>query len=285
MKDGQRKRAGWLGSQLALYFFKDCRVMYKMALARCPRKRSQVNKHISLSPAVFIMLFVYVLFGLTMVSCGLQNVPFYDAPDFSSYGSNAFVLRHSGNISESTGSSVFRGYEIFYHIYSDEPDAISDQGILLGLANNMVGQGGTGDPDSFVSYATSLGFARIRLKPLSITDSDSLPLIKPIEADCDYYLTLPTDSDWYINSSIDPTPIYVSRSLLSARSVDKLSFFRRASYQDGDADYNYNTSNPPSGSSLYFVLFAVGYGINTEDLSENYGAPKVIPVVTYLPGA
>ena len=260
MKDGQRKRAGWLGSQLALYFFKDCSVMHN---------------------TTSIILLACVLFGLVTVSCGLQDIPFYYAPDFS-YGSNVFTLSDSGNVSESTGSSVFLGYEIFYRVYQTEDAADNDRQVLSDWAGRVGAESNALDPDDFVQKATyERGFVRIRHKSDTIA-----PLIKPTESNATYYLHIATVSDdWYFDQDDSTTldDIKVCRTLDTTTSADRLSFYKLSNYKAGDPDYDDGTTDPGSGP-LYFVFFAVGYWTNTDDLSSHFGAPTVITeVVQYTP--
>ena len=256
--------------------------MYKMTAARCPRKKPQVNKHISLSPAVFIMLFVCVLLGLTMVSCGLQDIPFYYAPNFS-YGGNVFILSDSGNISGSTSTSLFYGYEIFYRVYQTEDAAETKRQQLSDWADTVGAESSALDPDIFVERATGLGFVRIRHK------SDTVPpliAIAPTDSNASYYLHIPavSDTDWYFDQDDSTTAddIKVCRTLANTTSNNKLSFYKLSNYEAGDPDYD-GTTNPSSGP-LYFVFFAVGYWTSTDDFSSHYGAPTVISeVVRYTP--
>ena len=231
---------------------------------------------------ISIILLACVLFGLVTVSCGLQDIPFYYAPYFS-YGSNVFTLSDSGNVSESTGSSVFLGYEIFYRVYQTEDAADNDRQVLSDWAGRVGAESNALDPDDFVQKATyERGFVRIRHKSDTIA-----PLIKPTESNATYYLHIATVSDdWYFDQddSITHDDIKVCRTLDSttSASADKLSFYKLSNYEAGDPDYD-GTTDPGSGP-LYFVFFAVGYWTNTDDLSSHFGAPTVITeVVQYTP--
>jgi len=240
---------------------------------------SRFDRSLGLTGAVLAVLVGCLLLGL--LGCGLQDVPYFGPPIFS-YETGVFKLSDSGNVSASTSTSIFRGYEIFYRVYSEESSANTDLQSLTTWAN-LVTESATMDPDTFFVNAQDLGFVRIRRQSDSAAPLINL-LIEQSDSSQSFLLNIPSNSNWYINPERDESSqTIVGRTLASTTSTTKLSFYELSNYEVGDQDYD-GISNPLSGSSLYFVFFAVGYWTSTEDLSEHYGAPTVIPqVVTYMP--
>ena len=231
---------------------------------------SGFDRSLGLTGAVLAVLVGCLLLGL--LGCGLQYDPYFGPPIFS-YETGVFELSDSGNFSASTSTFIFRGYEIFYRVYSSESTAISDQAYLSNFAASVTNESNALKPNDFVQDAKfNKGFTRIR----RIADSIA-PLIAA--SDQTSFLKIPQDAEWYVEQ--DGMQTTVCRNL--SNTTSRLSFYKLSNYENGDDDYEYSEST--SGSALYFVFFAVGYWTNTEDFSENYGAPAVIPqVVPYTPG-
>lgn len=225
---------------------------------------------LSVAPAVCALSFV-------LSGCGLENIPYYDPPVFLSDGSTILTLRDNGNVA--TDDSSFKGYEVFYRAYTSSGTAESIQETLTTYAASVVD--GDMEPDSFMTYAENLGFVRMR----RLSDT-AAPLIAPTDTS-NYYIQLPQSQDWYIWQDGSSTQTSVARTI---SSTTRLSFYIASNYHGSndtngsDADFA-GTATPSTGTTLYFVFFAAGYWINTEDLTANYGAPEVADFVSYTPGA
>jgi len=203
--------------------------------------------------------------------CGLENIPYYDPPVFSSDGATILTLRDNGNVS--TDDSSFKGYEVFYRAYTSSENAELIQETLTTYAGNVVS--GDMEPDTFMTWAENNGFVRM----CRLSDSAAL-LVAPTDTS-NYYIQLPQDQDWYIWQDGSSTQTAVARSI---SSTSRLSFYKASNYNSGDADFA-GTVTPSTGTTLYFVFFAAGYWVNTEDLTANYGAPEVADFVSYTPGS
>lgn len=208
--------------------------------------------------------------SIVLSGCGLENIPYYDPPIFS-YDGTILTLRDNGNVS--ADDSSFKGYEVFYRVYTSSGTAESIQETLTTYAASVTD--GDMEPDTFMTYAENLGFVRMRRG----SDS-SAPLIAPTDTS-NYYIQLPQDQDWYIWQDGVSAQTAVARTI---SSTSRLSFYKASNYNSGDADFA-GTATPSTGTTLYFVFFAAGYWINTEDLTANYGAPEVADFVSYTPGA
>jgi hypothetical protein len=216
---------------------------------------------------------------MSLAACGLQNYTYYDPPDFS-YDQGILTLRDSGNVLPDDPN--FRGYEIFYRVYSDSQlardHADSDLSYLLGEAAKVVS--GTGYPDIFVQNAISRGYVRMR----HLSDSDE-PLICPTGTNL-YYVHLQSTSqptsEWYLDQDIPhSTQTTLGRTLSNNTSTEKLSFYKRANYEVRDQDYD--AGGTDTTNNLHFVFFAVGYWLD-ENFTQHYGLPRVIDsVVDYVP--
>lgn len=214
------------------------------------------------------LLFVVLALSCVLCGCGLESIPYYNPPVFSISGNNQLTVGDNSNVG--LDDDTFKGYEIYYRVYTSEGIAESARTALANYAENN-----PYDTDGFMTYAENLNFVRVRRK----SDSPA-PLISPSD-DSYYYVNLPSDSDWNITHGSDSS-VSVVRSIdaTTRRSFYLLSNY---SYTSGDADFA-GSSDPQSGY-LYFVFFAVGYGADTSGtFSTYYGAPTVAEkVFEYYP--
>lgn len=217
----------------------------------------------------FLLGVAVTVFALSFAldGCGLENIPYYDPPVFSSDGATILTLRDSGNVS--TDDSSFKGYEVFYRVYTSLGTAESIQETLTTYAGNVVS--GDMEPDTFMTHAENSGFVRMR----RLSDS-ATPLVAPTD-NSNYYIQLPQDQDWYIWQDDSSTQTAVARSI---SDTTRLSFYKASNYNSGDADF----AGAGTATPLYFVFFAAGYWV-IEPGNYGYGAPEVAAVVSYTPGS
>jgi len=220
--------------------------------------------------------FSLLAFVLLFVGCGIQVYVYFDKPDLSLPSSNLLEL-DPNPLNYDTSDSSFKGYEIFYRIYDDQEVAESDIG-LLDQHNGYIGDSYL--PGEFVSYATNtLGFARLRKS----TDNKS-PLISiTSDSGSPYYIQLNVGTDWIldlgnINNSADDIATVVRSN---ATDSTRVSFYKKAYYQKNDSDYE-GESSP---SQVYFVFFAVAYGVDSTSFEDVYSEPSIILTpAKYSPG-
>ena len=141
------------------------------------------------------------------------------------------------------------------------------------------------DPDSFMSYANSAGFFRVRLLGSDGAPTDSTPLLSisaaKAQSDDTYYFNLEPNSDWLLSDGT--TSQTICRSVADST---RCGFYKKANFlaSSGDADYT-GTDSP---STLYFVFFAVAFGTDSSTpWMTVYSAPSLLSggVVPYTPGS
>jgi hypothetical protein len=246
-----------------------------------PRKSSR-RKGEGGSPFLHLALCLaaLVISCLWLGGCGLETVSVLSQPGFSSPSSTQLIVTH--NLVNNLNN--FRGYEIYYRGYYDQASAQSARNQI----ENATGQL-SATPESMLSTLVSQGFTRI----FDSNGNDGNNGIRPIfevttaeqtastALEFDIYLVLqnaqtpPQYTNWYyIKSTDSSTQNQITRSLSTPGPSTTVSF--QSSYSPG-VDFTGSSlgAGASSGQTIYFVFFAVTYGVavNSASFSASYSLP------------
>jgi hypothetical protein len=225
---------------------------------------------------------IYVSMTLVFLSsCGLPKIIYlYPPSDFSSSGGNSLTLVHNNsNYDSSEGSSQsFKGYEVYYRAFGNSNDATT----AFNKLNSYSVTYGTTDAQSFLSAAQGLGFVRMIAKD---NENATLgpPLISIISSSITstYYFNLYAPSQ-SLNWTITTSEVIPALNYAVYRNNGRSSSFNIFSdYKSSDSSFDYSGTDAPS--TIYFVFFAVAYGLDPSTLGQAvYSAPAIInTVITY----
>lgn len=217
----------------------------------------------------FIAAFIQLLL-LSFISCGLPSADYLFPPAaFSQEGETLIQLQHE--IANATDSAdIFKGYDIYYHIFESLSDA---QECLSDL------QGFSGSGISFVSRFRNTTYEHpfsrlLRISASDAVQSESEPFIVPGSGRSVFYVHLTPGNTWTLTCNEDSSFLYnIRRNLLSD---SRPHFFDRSSYDAADADYT--GTSKPSQNFLYIIFFAVAVGDASESIGQKvYSTPVIVP--------
>lgn len=198
--------------------------------------------------------------------CGLEEVvELYFPTVFSSNGATQITLVHDVNNADLDGSSQsFKGYEIYYRLYDD---LAARNAAALALQNNIIGIS-TMTPDLANSLMLNMGMVRM------LGVSTAKPTLKISNTGASQTFILSTADDWTIGGGA----LYRNKSAGNTQ----VSFKTRSAYFPADSDY----SGASSPQTLYYLMTAVGYGINLSSGSfgtDIYSLPNDFVTGEYTP--
>ncbi len=192
---------------------------------------------------------------LLLAGCGLPD-PFYLNPPVVSFASpldNGFTMQNT----DRSGEPDFRGYELYYKLYSDSAAIAADANL------------GAGTPG--VDALVQKGFMALCRGPGSLPQdlsvegrSSPLILIAPPDRSVAFQISIPfvptTDSGTKVTYT---SPTYASFSQELDRHVNGISRCKPFRFGAG----NYLSSDQdimpvwPPGSTLYIAMYVVSYGL------------------------
>lgn len=237
----------------------------------------------------FALFFLSGAFGFLLSACGFPTYTFFYHPYFSSPSAYMLTITHdvrNYDIDEGANQS-FKGYEVFYRIYSNSDEAIAKASSLATMASTYAG-----NPDSFMNYAlNTLNFLCIRL---ASADSQPLAALSASAASSDHtfyiYLNSSTinfnnTTDWLLNDGSNYYPL--RRSIAE---TSRSAFQVQSNYKSSVGDVDYNGIDSPS--TIYLVFFAVAYGTDPTSPGVSVYSEPEFPtgtavssgVVAYNPG-
>jgi len=222
----------------------------------------------------FALLFTF--FSFLMFSCGTPSAEYLYGPiDFTSESGILRLLPNPSNINDSYVASLFKGYEIYYHIFDTNDSALKSLSLLQSLSSY--------DSSYFMSIATSSTYNYFPLIHRIDSHIDPRrPLIVVSNTTNNSYsefdLHMEINKSWSIASGTDIIVDPVARNLTNNSSSD---FFVSANYNSKDQDY----TGSDSPQIVYIVFFAVSYGISEASLGSSfYSKPVIIDApVVYTP--
>lgn len=213
---------------------------------------------------------MYGFVAIALGGCGLETITIYSAPTFVKYGYVNLTLTHN----LSNNDTGFRGYDIYYRAYDKQADA---DAALLTIENaaDLV----SATPESCLNLLQSSGFTRI----YDANGFDGVNGIRPVfyvgaselSSSVVYNLYLDTSAssaNWYYvrTPNVASAP---SSALSRSTSISGSPVSFETAFSHNDADYS--GSGAASHSTIYFVFFAVGYGVsaNANSFSNVYSLP------------
>ncbi len=188
---------------------------------------------------------------LVLASCGIETVSIYEAPGFSESGGLLILTHNTANDSFPS----FSGYEIYYRAYQDSSTADTDRASIQTFINLE-----TSTPESCITKLESLKYKRIR----NYQGKDERPLFnKSIVGPFKLYYN---SGDWYVD-------VFPLGNQIVKRSIGS-SF--QSEYITTDEDYS-GSEGKTSGAAVYFVVFAVAYGLDvSSSFNEVFSFPAGI---------
>ncbi|MHB0853786.1 MAG: hypothetical protein ACYC1H_01145 [Rectinema subterraneum] len=219
-----------------------------------------------------------------MFSCGTPSAEYLRPPySFTNESGILRLVHESLNIDDTYISSLFKGYEIYYHVFdgNSESAAAADISYLKSIS--------TYNPAYFISNATAAGYYPL-LKRIGnsqiLTNRPLIPVTNNTYSEFD--LNMSTNSTWSIaaygsDASNTAFANSVVRNSGDAISVDTRDFSFSSYYHANDQDYTGSDSPNP----VYIVFFAVSYGISAVSLGNAlYSEPVIIDApVKYTPNS
>ncbi len=237
--------------------------------------------------------FRYLVLGIiglaatvSLTTCGIETVATLQPPIFTSTGAASLSLIHNTANSDSTSC---KGYDIYYRAYATQANADSAR-----QAVEQATAASTASPETVLALLQTSGFTRIfdangldganGTRPLFYVSAseiatavtyqiqlDSTPSSSPNStatlSGSNSPLFASGFSSWYFTRSVAiPTTRHVSISRSISTSNSPVSF--ESNYSPTDADYN--GSGQAANSTLYFVFFAVVYGLDTSSGSFSF---------------
>ncbi|MCX8013293.1 MAG: hypothetical protein N3A02_03255, partial [Rectinema sp.] len=208
---------------------------------------------------------------LSFVYCGMPSFNYLYSPHpfFSTCTACPLRLEHDVD-NDIYSSDIFKGYDIYYHIF-DSPSAASS------CRSQLLSYSGSGN--AFVSHFSSSSYAYPFVRLLRISVSDAIqpsgePLVVPTPTRKTFIIDLNAISSWSISCNEDPSYQFHLKRILNSQQ-SRFDFFDRSSYHQGDEDYTGSTN--PSGP-LYIIVFAVAVGDSSESIGQKvYSSPVIIP--------
>jgi hypothetical protein len=214
--------------------------------------------------------------SISLTTCGIETITIFNAPGFASPSQNQLTLTHD----PSNNSASFSGYEIYYRAF-DTQDAADLARTTIERAAALV----TATPENCISLLASTGFTRMYdvlgedgqggIRPLFALTAGDQAISPPVHFDLilDFSSSAnPPYANWFFTKSSAPnTQIQVTRSV----SVPGATVSFETSYSSG-ADYT--GAGSVSGQDIYFVFFAVAYGVDVSStsFSNTYSLPASI---------
>ncbi|HCX97284.1 exported hypothetical protein [uncultured spirochete] len=213
-----------------------------------------------------------------MFSCGTPSAEYlYHPIDFTSETGILRLLPNPSNIDDSYVAALFKGYEIYYHVFDTNDAALNSLSLLQSLSSY--------DPSYFMSIATSSTYNYYPLlHRFDYLIDPHRPLIVVSNTTNNTYLefdlNMEINKSWSITSGTDIIVDSVVRNLANNTSAD---FFVSAYYNSKDQDY----TGSDSPKTVYIVFFAVSYGISEASLGNAlYSEPVIIDApVEYTPNS
>ena len=240
-------------------------------------------------------LFLCVISGFFLSSCGLEVVLSLDAPTVTQndplYSGSEYLNWYSAFTTEERNQpDEFMGTEIYYKIYNNYSSLVSQRSSILAV--NTSTNGSTAATRMIETYTyqplgTSVDTGRVVFVPDSGTNRRVILRLKSY-MDGSGYTTGTSRYNFlacigiYSGSDYDYTyngEYYIPYRNGNAKSFDFFDFdednkggTRDVEPVDGDSDYFYNSSGFSDGyDNTYFVqLFAVATAWNTETCAPNY---------------
>jgi len=223
---------------------------------------------------------------LSLTTCGIETVTTLQPPLFTNPSNNLLSLTH--NTSNSDSNSL-KGYEIYYRAFQTQTNADAARTAIEQATATT-----TSSPETVLALMVSSGFTRMYdangydgangTRPLfyvsasEITTAVTYQLYLDSSSSSSPNVTLTLSggssplystgfSSWYFTRSVAiPTTWHVSISRSISTSGSPMSF--ESMYAPTDVDYN--GPGQGGGSSLYFVFFAVAYGLDTSSGSFSF---------------
>jgi hypothetical protein len=231
---------------------------------------------------------------LSLTTCGLETVTTFQPPSFIYSGQNQLILTHN---TVNNGSSM-KGYEIFYRAFDNAQAALTARTTIETAASSV-----SATPDSCVGLLRSTGFSPI----FDTYGNDGPNNLEPL------FTVLPSEVNTavsytiWLDSSLPPSTVgdsaqpvqnpapnnqtvaywYYTRSTLSTsvhvgitRSASTSSLPKSFESNYGLSDSDYAGSGAGSNSTIYFVFFAVAYGIDPSS-ATSFNPIYSLPVTLY----
>ncbi len=205
---------------------------------------------------------------LPLVACGLDTVPFVDAPIAYSAGGNTVTTPLQLDHNSLNSSSSFRGYSLYYRCY----DTLADADAARTAIENLAAATNALPLSIFNSLRYAYQFRHLVYQTTMADPPDPVFAVPSPTAAISYFLSMKTNADWTFrtmtNGISDASPIVCRDVPGSNGAFPPLSFFS-SDFTKGDLDYAGNTYfqaglNP---NGLYIVIFAVGFGFDASSTS------------------
>jgi len=227
--------------------------------------------------------------SLSLTTCGIETVTTLQPPLFTNTGNNLLSLTH--NTSNSDSNSL-KGYEIYYRAFGG-PQAQTNADAAR-TAIEQATATSTSSPETVLALLVSSGFTRMfdangtdgvnGTRPLFYVSASEITTAVTYQLFLDFTNPPPNStvtlagnisplcsssySSWYFTRSIAiPTTWHVSISRAISTSGSPISF--ESNYSPPDVDYN-GPAVQGGSSSLYFVFFALAYGLDLSSGSFSF---------------
>jgi len=229
--------------------------------------------------------------SLSLTTCGIETVTTLQPPLFTNPSNNLLSLTH--NTSNSDSNSL-KGYEIYYRAFGG-PQAQTNADAAR-TAIEQATATSTSSPETVLALLVSSGFTRMfdangtdganGTRPLFYVSASEITtaVTYQLYLDSSYpvnstvtltgNINIPSPlysskySSWYFTRSVAiPTTWHVSISRAVSTSGSPMSF--ESFYSPSDVDYN-GPAVQGGGSNLYFVFFALAYGLDTSSGSFSF---------------
>jgi hypothetical protein len=165
-------------------------------------------------------------------------------------------------------SDNFLGYDIYYRVYQKESDATSDRSTVVALADST-----SSAPDTVLTKIKNLGYKKIYNALTPTVEPTPLLNFELSNSATKYYLYMESGSvstNWYYTTNADTS----SEGTELVRGIEQASGSNSFNYPYTTSDGDYKgSSGSSSGSTVYFMAFAIAYGYNLASLTNIYSLP------------
>ncbi|MDZ7793384.1 MAG: hypothetical protein U5P10_06715 [Spirochaetia bacterium] len=226
-----------------------------------------MKRCISVNLTIIVALIILTLLTLPVIGCGIPSYPYLYPPE--ALGGGRVGFSHD----ENNDPDAFRGYEIFYRFYANDPDTagagdMEDYFTAEGAIRSVI----NGTSSSALTY----GFRRLIIEgnkatdpppqlPIDFADRNNTFTIELIEDETNDVIRFTYDSVTYNVFRYVPyeeSVEYDYKPFLPATDGDLYDF------TSGENDIH--DAEEVDETSIYVAFFAVPYGFDVDALQELY---------------
>ncbi len=244
-------------------------------------------------------LLFFASLSLCLTTCGIQTTTsFFQPPQFVSPSPNLIQLTH--NTANNVGGALLKGYEVYYRAFDTLATAESARSAIEQATVSL-----NATPETCLNLMQSSGFSRIfdadgndgpnGIRPLFTVTTENLNTALQYNIILDFG-TLPSTAVnsnnilapnnttvpyWYYYQTVATNPHYAITRSISTQSIP-VSFESGYNANTTPSSYDYTGNGSGIGSTLYFVFFAVAYGIDTSG-AATFNPIYSLPASLYIP--